>query len=465
MTHAAFRREFIWVALALALLVGFAIGAHLTAVLGLGFGPGRAFASFVQAHGHIQLVGWAGLFIMGISLHVLPRLAGAPIVSSRPITWILWFMTSGLILRALGHTVLPYFTEGLWSRLMQGAVVVSGGLELAGIWLYIALIAQVMRVARGNARPPVMAIAPFIGSMLIGWGGYAVLNTGLLIAMVRHHQVIVDPHWNQFAIQVFVGLTLLPIAFAFSVRFLPLYLRLEVPVWPVRETAYAYLIGWAIETLPSVPPLAQAMPRVAFLGAQVGMGLKGFVVLWMVWKLGVLGYLRPKRPRLQGPGALPGQQKARPGLPSRHAFGRFDWLIFTAYVWLVLGAFCEIVIGGANLVGVATGISPDAIRHLYLLGFISLLIFGVGVRLLPGLLNTRRIASPGLVGATFWLGNAAVLSRVLLVVIPPRVWQVMPVVVDGIRVVFAFSGMLGMIAVYCLWINLRRTVKESARQP
>jgi hypothetical protein len=72
MEHAAFHRGFIWVALGMALLVGFSIGAHLTAVLGLGFVPGRGFVSFIQTHGHVQLVGWAGLFIMGISLHVLP---------------------------------------------------------------------------------------------------------------------------------------------------------------------------------------------------------------------------------------------------------------------------------------------------------------------------------------------------------------------------------------------------------
>ena len=147
----------------MALLVGFSIGAHLSAVLGLGFGPGLAFVSFVQTHGHIQLVGWVGLFIMGISLHVLPRLAGVPIVRVQSITWILWCMTSGLILRALGHTVLPYLSEGFWFRLSQAAVVISGSLELIGIGLYVTLIAQTVRVARAAVRPPVMAIAPFVG--------------------------------------------------------------------------------------------------------------------------------------------------------------------------------------------------------------------------------------------------------------------------------------------------------------
>ena len=454
MTHTTFRLGFVWGALAMALLVGFAIGAHLTAVLGLGFGPGRAFASFVQVHGHIQLVGWAGLFIMGISLHVLPRFAGAPITRSQPITWTLWLMISGLLLRTVGQTVLPYLNEGGWFKLTQTAVVASGGLELVGIGLYITLIAQAMRVARATARGPVMAVAPFVGSMLLGWTGYAVLNASLLIEMVRDQQVIVEPSWNHLAIQVFVGLVLLPIAFVFSVRFLPLYLRLEVPVWSVRKAAYAYLLGWAIETVPVVPPLAQAAPKLAFVGAQLGMGLKGGVVLWIIWQLGVLSTWRRQGLGRKG-------RAARPAKPNRELFGRFDWLIVSAYLWLGLGAFYEIIIGMTTLVGIATGISPDAVRHLYLLGFVSLLIFGMGARLLPGLLNTRRIASPGLVGATFWLGNAAVLSRVLLVGMPPQVWQIVPGVVIGVRVAFAFSGMLGMMAVGCLWINLRRTANRA----
>jgi hypothetical protein len=43
-----------------------------------------------------------------------------------------------------------------------------------------------------------------------------------------------DQGWNAFAVQVFLGLVLLPVALAFSVRTLPLYLRLAVPDWPVR---------------------------------------------------------------------------------------------------------------------------------------------------------------------------------------------------------------------------------------
>ena len=55
--HAAFHMGFIWTALAVALGAGFSTGTHLSFVIGLGFPVSQGFASFVQAHGHVQLTG------------------------------------------------------------------------------------------------------------------------------------------------------------------------------------------------------------------------------------------------------------------------------------------------------------------------------------------------------------------------------------------------------------------------
>ncbi|MDH3598658.1 MAG: hypothetical protein OEU26_03345 [Candidatus Tectomicrobia bacterium] len=446
MEHAAFHRGFIWVALGMALLVGFSIGAHLTAVLGLGFAPGRGFVSFIQTHGHVQLVGWAGLFIMGISLHVLPRLAGVRI-TRRWITCGLWLMTCGLSLRSLGHSVLPYLAPGIGFDTAMGMVVVSGVLEGLGILLYVALIGRIMRAARAHDRVALGAIKPYVGSMLAGWVVYASLNAGLLIDMALHARMTVDPTWNRFAIEAFTGLVLLPVAFAFSVRFMPFYLRLAVPGWSVRGIAYAYVLGWILEVMPSVPPFVQAVPKAVLMLSHIGMGLKAMAIVGLVWRLQVLTCWRTK------------PQPTRPEVTGKEAFGRFDWLIYSAYIWLVLAACSEIAVASLGLAGAGADVSPDAIRHLYMLGFITLLIFGVAVRMLPGLLKQRRVASPGLVAATFWLGNAAVLSRVLLVGMPPRVWQAVPVVVTGARTAYAISGMLGLAAVFCLAANLWRTAK------
>ena len=109
--HLEFQINYIWTALGFALFAGFAIGAHLTFVIGYDFNLGDGFVSLIQTHGHVQLLGWAGLFIMGMSLHFLPRLTGTAFSNPQMIRWVLWLMTAGLIVRSIGHSVTPYIIE------------------------------------------------------------------------------------------------------------------------------------------------------------------------------------------------------------------------------------------------------------------------------------------------------------------------------------------------------------------
>jgi uncharacterized protein involved in response to NO len=463
--HATFHPGFIWAALAAALGAGLPLGTHLTFVLGFGFPPGHGFASFVQTHGHVQLIGWAGLFIMGISLHFVPRLAGVPIARPPWLGRILWFMAAGLVLRSVSQAMLPYLTATSVRQLVAWLVAVSGGLEWLGILLYVGLLLSTLRRAGDiRQRPALRAVRPYFGMMVSGWLLYACLNLGLLTDMMLAQAVVVHQAWQHCAIESFLGLVLLPVAFASSVRMLPLYLRLTVADWPVRGTAYAYLVAVLVHVIPSVPYLLRLAPQAAADLSHLGMLLKGGVILWFVWQLDVL--TRRRDPwtvhRKLHPG--PERRPTRPGLSDYGEFGHFDRLISLAYVWLVLAAVCEAVSGIVALTGGTFFISSSAIRHMYLMGFITQLIFGMAVRMLPGFLQQRRVASPALVGATLWLGNAAAVCRVLLFVVPPAVFQTLPESMLVARTAFAVSGLLGLAAVWCLAINLWKTSSLPARQ-
>lgn len=112
MQYAEFHSGFIWASLTTAIVAGFALGAYLAVVIGYGLPVGQGFYSLIQTHGHLQLVGWVGLFIMGISLHFIPRLASFPLPSPERSNWILWLMAPGLFLRVVGGTVLASLTGG-----------------------------------------------------------------------------------------------------------------------------------------------------------------------------------------------------------------------------------------------------------------------------------------------------------------------------------------------------------------
>jgi len=114
----------------------------------------------------------------------------------------------------------------------------------------------------------------------------------------------------------------------------------------------------------------------------------------------------------------PDRRPTRPGLPDQGEFGRFERLLYAAYFWLALAAVFEIVSGMAFVSGHHFIHLSDAIRHLYLLGFITNLILGMSVRT-PPFFHRKEIAMPRLMGATLGLCNASVIGRVLPLLLPP----------------------------------------------
>jgi len=122
--------------------------------------------------------------------------------------------------------------------------------------------------------------------------------------------------------------------------------------------------------------------------------------------------------------------------------------VISAFVWLAFSGIMAIVDGGLELVTASLPFNPDIERHALTVGFITLLIFGMAVRMLPGFSAKPRIASPRLVLATFWLGNAAAACRVIPLFIPT---------LPGADAALGISGTMGWFAVACLAANLVRT--------
>lgn len=458
--QAEFQIRFIWWALGLAIFAGFALGAHVASVIGLGLPLGKGFYSFVQIHGHVQLMGWAGLFIVGISLYFIPRLAGVPISRPKRIDQVLWLVAFGLILRSAGHTLLPYITNSAYSVSLSWLVAVSGLIEWFGIVLYLVTLIQTLKgLADLNSTPALTSVKPLFAMMLAGWFLYSTLNFILLLHMTINKNVVVHQGWNEFAIQIFTGLVLLPVAFAFSIRLFPLYLRLPAPHWPVRFAAFAYLTSYCIQILPALPPIMSLMSRIPIILSSLGQILKGSVIIWFVWELDIL--TRRRDPwtvhRKLHPG--PDRRPTREGMPDYGEFGRFERLVYAAYAWLVGGAILEILIGTASLATWSIPISTDALRHVYLLGFITHLILGISVRMIPGFIKKKKVAYTKLVDITFWLGNSAAVARIVPLILPTLLLEAIPGATALTRGLFAFSGILALLAVSCLALNLTKTAK------
>lgn len=112
-------RWFIAAALAYALLGGLLGLAWLAHPAGL---PPLA----LRAHGHLMLVGFVGMMIFGVGLHVLPRFTGRALFSERAADAQFWLANSGLVAMVLG------WLAG------ASAVASAGG---AALWLAFGLFA------------------------------------------------------------------------------------------------------------------------------------------------------------------------------------------------------------------------------------------------------------------------------------------------------------------------------------
>lgn len=463
--YAEFRSGFIWTSLTTAILGGFALGAYLAVVIGYGVPGGQGFYALIQTHGHLQLIGWAGVFIMGISLHFIPRLASFPVPHPEWMNSILWLMIPGLILRGVGGIALSSLENSPLFIPLSWLVGASGALEAGAIVVYVSLLIGTMRGSiKAGRLPALAAVKPYFGMMAAGWILYACLNLSLLLHMALTGASAVDTAWNEFAVAAFVNLVLLPVAFALSVRLFPLYLALPAPDWPVYGIGCAYLLSVLLQLIPAAPPLAGFAPDITRLIIALGTLPKGGVILWFVWQLDLLTRRRPLGRQARFLDTGPDRPPTRPGLPDYGEFGRFERLVYAAYTWLALAAFIELLSGAAIVLGYSIPVAADAIRHMYLLGFITHLVFGASVRMLPGFIRRKRVASVALVDATFWLGSAAAVCRVVPLLSPSWLSDLLPVGDALIQTLFAISGVFGWGAVVCLAVNLWQTAKAPIKQ-
>ena len=418
------------------------------------------FVGYIQLHGHVQLVGWAGLFVMGVSLHFLPRLASVPLSNPRLPKIILRFMLPALVSRAVFHSILPYLAESAFFIPCAWLVAFSGLLEFIGVLLYILTLVKTLRRASEKAKNALRPVKPFLGMVLVGWVAFEIISLALAIEMAWNGAETYARNWNNFANAIFIGLVLLPVAFTFSIKTFPLYLRLASIDWPVRSAAIIYLAGLLLQILPFSPVIKSIPPQIAFPIIYVATIVKALVIIIFVWKLDLFYKSRPAWSAAIKITPKTDRKPTRKNMPDYGEFGRFERLIYSAYFWLVVGAVFEAFYALSDLLQLGIPHGGDLVRHAYLLGFITLLIFGMSVRMIPGFLKKKRIASTKLVDATFWLGNTAAVFRIAPLAFPATAFDKIPLLTEISGGAFAYSGVIGMAAILCLMINLQKTMKQ-----
>jgi uncharacterized protein involved in response to NO len=424
---------------------GFIFATVLTLSLAFNVSIGPWWAAMAQAHGHLQLYGWAGLFVLGVALHFLPRLRGTPLALPRIVPWILGFQVTGLVLRAISQPLLAATGLGIYSELLLASGILEG-VALVGAVLLLGITAW-----RGPSlvtRPAFLGVLPFLVGAFSMLAAAGVVN---LVNVVRASPAGFIPAASD-DLNVTLGLFgfLVPVALAMSVQSLPMYAGLAAfprqVLWPL---AASYFMGLVLTSIGS-----QLLPQVLEGSGMLLMGIVLLVFIGIFLRMmRMRGRLPPKVAQVAPSPEAAAQTYQRKLRAEHHAYGPFVAVVASAYLWAILGGILLTINGLTMLFAAVPVVAGDTIRHSLAIGFITLLICGIAPRMLPGF-SGGHIASPALVNATLWLGNTAALLRVGSLLLAPLLVTLNVTGISLYAMVFGLSGPLGLALAICLTVNL-----------
>jgi len=152
---------------------GFLLATVLTLARTFSMPLGPWWEALAQAHGHLQLFGWAGLFVLGVAFHFLPRLRGTPLVGARFVPWLLCALIVSLVLRAASQPLLAMYPAYVW----RVGLVSSGLLEVAAVAciLYMVILTA-PRGPRPITRPAYWSVLPFFAGAFCSLGIASSIN-------------------------------------------------------------------------------------------------------------------------------------------------------------------------------------------------------------------------------------------------------------------------------------------------
>ncbi len=302
-------------------------------------------ATWIQAHGQAQVFGWIGSFILGIGFYSVPKLRRAEPVALAPgwIAWGLW--TSGVLLRWTSNI---YLWE--WRLLLP----LSAALQLSAFLIFAKAVSSHRPADESEVLDTWVRL---VMGATVGLFLALVMNlaAGVYLALLGESPAL--PHvFNQRYLVFIAWGFLVPFVSGFSARWLPVFLGLR----PVREKwlRRAFVINSAgvVSALFGWIHIATALLFLATL-------LVTFAVrLW---------------------------EASRQPAKTRGVHPTFPLFVRSAYVWLVMAGALGV---WAAQLDHAAGIW-GASRHALTVGFVSMMVFSIGQRVLPAFAGMKLLFS------------------------------------------------------------------------
>ena len=374
----------------------------------------------IQMHGASQLVGWVGLYIMGFFYFILPRLKGTVLVGRKWANLSYFLILAGLIIRALF-----YYIEKSDTPVYP---LIAGLLDTGAAVLFLGVCLKTLkRSSEAKGIQDNFILAGMVW-LLVSSLVYSFLNLQLYLGIFPIKSPLLAGSVPPYLFSAWVHLFLMGFAFNFifgiSSRTVPSFL--DTP--PIRERIVRKffwifnfsLIGYVTSALTR----SETIYFIALL-----------LIAHFTWLF--IGSLRLFEKKV---GELDDVQMDR----SHEGFIR------VGYAWLAISlgiALFQLMSSDPYTRHMLRG----AANHGYTVGFISMLMIGYSMKMIP-VFTGNRIWSSTLTNWTFWLlniGNGCRIGfEILSATKNPTVHQIV-----------GFTGFLEVTALALFGINIWATMR------
>ena len=366
-------------------------------------------AARIQGHGHAQVFGWIGSFILGIGFYSQPS-HGRSVIRTPLACFLLWI--TGVAIR---------WTANIYMWHWRSLFVVSAGLELMTILLFLAAASHHKLPEQGPGKEKKERMELWMVSVLMGTGGLAATVIFNFVECIRLAVQGTLPSFPALLDQRFLVLLawgfIVPVVWGFSARWLPAFLAISRPNARTFRTALILDLGGVCFGVSGWTETATIL-----LAA-------GTATIWLALHLA-------ERPH--------GSAKLQGIHP------RFPKFIRLAYAWLVIAGLMGVWAAFADQRGGIWGAS----RHALTVGFAATMVFAIGPRILPHFAGIQAIFSKLLMLLSLLLLQMGCILRVCSEPLAYEgivqfAWKTLPISgmleLSGV-LVFAFNIALTMLA-------------------
>ncbi|HEX5939975.1 MAG TPA: hypothetical protein VFZ12_06410, partial [Dehalococcoidia bacterium] len=365
--------------LLIGLFGGFALALLLSIDAAEGFSLGTRWPATAQAHGHLQLIGFAGLFVAGMALRLAPRFAGHPLAFPHLVPLILVLLAGGVIMRGLSQ---PLADNDFMALALVAAVV----FEVAGAAFFAICILPTVYHAALTGQPAALYFA--LGSLWLiiqatlgAWWLTELANDGELVLAGDRDRLLVGLQLFGFVLSFVSGVILraLPTFFRFRT---PSQLSL-LPFALLQAGVILFTLAGMTEVLGDDRP--EIVESISYIAISAGLLVTALLT----------GFWRPAE------GLRPAARSM--AIPLRAAMG---WLVVAAVYLAVVAS--RALVEGENI----TFPQLDSTRHILALGVVFMLIVGMANLVVPDMALQRMTGRQ-----TFWRGVGFSLALSLVVVL------------------------------------------------